>query len=218
MDSTLNIASMNCRGLGEFKKRRDVFHYLREKNYSMFLLQDTHFKPSMEQRIKQEWGGDAYFSSYTTNARGVAIFFNNNIDYKVIDVTRDVNGNYLIVHIKMFDKEFVIANIYGPNEDNPDFYVTLEEKINVYGPIDNVIICGDWNLVMDFDKDCHNYRRRNNITASDQVSDLMNNLDLCDVWREKKSRFEEIYLAKEHTISTKPLRLLLNFRNTFTVG
>ena len=184
MENTLKIASMNCRGLGEFRKRRDVFHFLREKNLSVYLLQDTHFHPNLEDRIKAEWGDNAYFASYTTNARGVAILFNNNIEYKILDVTKDLNGNFLMIYLQMFDRNFLICNIYGPNDDNPDFYRNLEEKISLYGHIDNIITCGDWNLVMNFDLDCYNYRRRNNVEASEEVQNLMSIFNLSDVWRE----------------------------------
>ena len=43
---------------------------------------------------------------------------------------------------------------------------------------------GDFNLAMNFDIDCFNYRHRNNVNASDKVVDMMHNLDLLDVWRE----------------------------------
>ena len=139
MDNTLKIASFNCRGLGDFYKRRDTFHFLREKQFSIYLLQDTHFSPELEERVKREWGYDAYFSSFTSNSRGVAILINNNIEYKLINVSRDVNGNVLILCIKAFDKEFVIVNIYGPNDDRPDFYENVNDMIDATGITDNII-------------------------------------------------------------------------------
>ena len=45
--SNLSIASMNCRGLGNYEKRRDVFHFLKNK-VSLCCLQDVHFKDKME--------------------------------------------------------------------------------------------------------------------------------------------------------------------------
>ena len=185
MESTLKIASMNCRGLGEFTKRRDVFHFLREKNFSLYLLQDTHFTSGIEERIKREWGYDAYFSSFASNSRGVAILINNNIQYKLLDFTKDLGGNYIILRIEAFDTKFVIVNIYGPNDDQPDFYINLEQNIiRTSGETDNIIIAGDFNLVMNFDLDYCNYVRRNNVEAREKVLDMMDNLDLIDIFRE----------------------------------
>lgn len=175
---------MNCRGIGDMRKRRDVFNYLRDLGFSIYLLQDTHFSPSCEDMIKNEWGSDVYFSSYSSNSRGVAILFCNNIEYKVIDCVKSLDGNYIMLKVKMFDRTFVIVNVYGPNNDSPDFYVNLEEMVDSWGSLDNVVFGGDWNLVKNFDKDCFNYRRQNNINASNQVNEMCQNLDLIDVWRE----------------------------------
>ena len=176
---------MNCRGLGEFKKRRDVFHFLRKLNFSMYLLQDTHFHPSIEERIKREWGFDIFFASYNSNSRGVAILVNNNIEYKCLNVVQDPNGNYLILRIKVFDKDITIVNIYGPNDDNPVFYNDLQNLIINEGNLENIIVAGDFNLVMDFNLDCYNYLRQNNVNASNKVKEIVDNLDLIDIWRDK---------------------------------
>lgn len=184
MDNVLKIASMNCRGIGEAKKRRDVFGYLRDLNYSFYLLQDTHFTPSTEARIKSEWGFHAYFSSFSSNSRGVAILVNNNVEYKLLNVVKDINGNFIILHVNMFEKEFLIVNIYGPNNDSPEFYVQLEEIVERIGHTEHIIFGGDWNLVRNFELDCCNYLRQNNVNACKQVDDMSNSLNLVDIWRE----------------------------------
>lgn len=145
-ETNVGIASMNCRGLANAKKRRDVFHYLRMKRFSIYLLQDTHFDPKLETYIRAEWGYDCFFASHSTSSRGVAILLNNNFDFEVQKVVRDQGGNYIFILIKMLGKEFLICNIYGPNRDDPDFYIQLKDKINAFGS-DNISIGGDWNLV-----------------------------------------------------------------------
>ena len=37
MTNAVKVVSMNCQGLADPRKRRDVFHYLREKSYSIYL-------------------------------------------------------------------------------------------------------------------------------------------------------------------------------------
>ena len=78
------------------------------------------------------------------------------------------------------DKEFLIVSLYGPNRDNPDFYVELEERISEVG-FENLIIGGDWNLVLDFSLDYYNYKHLNNTNAQEQVDNLMINFDLLDI-------------------------------------
>ena len=48
---------------------------------------------------------------------------------------------------------------------------------------DNVIICGDWNLILDFEKDCYNYLHINNPRARNMVLSLMEEENFVDVWR-----------------------------------
>ena len=47
MDDCVVVVSVNCQGLGNRQKRKDVFHYLRNKKYSIYFLQDTHFEPKI---------------------------------------------------------------------------------------------------------------------------------------------------------------------------
>lgn len=79
MDKTsydfLKILTVNCQGLGEYKKRSDVLNYLKDKNHNIYFLQDTHFTCDEEQNIQIFWGGKIYFGSFRSNSRGVAILF-----------------------------------------------------------------------------------------------------------------------------------------------
>ena len=53
MDSLI-ILSLNCHGLGNLQKRRDVFHYLKQKGHSVYCLQDTHFDKKIEKYVTSE--------------------------------------------------------------------------------------------------------------------------------------------------------------------
>ena len=56
---------MNCEGLADPHKRREVFQYLTDESYSLHLLQDTHFDRELENSTRAEWGYKCYFASYT---------------------------------------------------------------------------------------------------------------------------------------------------------
>ena len=72
--SSIRIASMNCRGLGDLNKRRDVFNYLKQKPYSICCLQDTHFTAKEENFIRSMWGFETYISPGTSDSRGGSYF------------------------------------------------------------------------------------------------------------------------------------------------
>ena len=181
--NNLSIVSVNCQGLNNSQKRRDVFHYLRNKKYSVYFLQDTHFEKNMEKYISAEWGYQACFSSYTSNSRGVAILFNNNFEFKLKRVIKDDLGNFIIALVEIQNSNFLFVNIYGPNRDDPEFYNNLKQKINGFG-VENVIIAGDFNLVLDSVRDYHNYKHINNPKAKEAVDDMIESLDLNDIWRD----------------------------------
>ena len=108
--------------------------------------------------------------------------FNNNFDYKIRCVKGDDNGNLLVLNMDIGDNNITLVNLYGPNTDLPSFY---EDISNILGDFDatHVIICGDWNLILDVSKDCVNYSKVNNPLSRQRVLQLCGDWDLVDVWR-----------------------------------
>ena len=74
------------------------------KKYSIYFLQDTHFTKKEENYICSQWGFECFFSSHTSQSRGVAIFFNNNFDF---------NGNRLVLDVTLNGVRCILINIYG---------------------------------------------------------------------------------------------------------
>ena len=179
----LSYISCNCQGLGDFHKRKDVFQYLREKKYDVYFLQDTHFDPKQEKQIRSEWGYECFFSSLNTQSRGVAILLNNTFDFKANIIEADTQGNFIILNVKTIEREFTLINIYGPNRDNPDFYLKIKKKITDLNLL-NIIWGGDWNLVLNPNLDYYNYRNINNKKAQEKVLEIMEDINIIDIWRE----------------------------------
>ena len=75
-------------------------------------------------------------------------------------------------------------NLYGPNKDDPKFYENIQQKIVRQGN-ENIIIVGDWNLLLDPPIDSKNYKHVNNPSAREIVLKLMSDLNLYDIWREE---------------------------------
>ena len=45
------------------------------------------------------------------------------------------------------------------------------------------MLVGDWNVVQNYNLDTLNYRAHNNYRAQVKIQDIMNELDLLDIWR-----------------------------------
>ena len=164
-------------------KRKDVLSYLKQKKYGIYCIQDTHFTEKEEKFIRTQWGYDCILNCFNSQSRGTAIFFNNNFEFKLKNIKKDNNGNKIIISIEMLGKTFTIINIYGPNRDDPNFYEETKREILNFNN-DFIIWCGDFNLVLDPDKDTKNYVNINNPRAREKVLDICSELDLIDIWRE----------------------------------
>ena len=147
------------------------------------MLKDTHYRKSIENQICTEWGFECYFASHNSQSRGVAILMNNTFQFSVIKTIKDPNGNFLIIVLNTMNTEITIVNVYGPNRDDPDFYTKLEKQLKNLGS-SNIVIAGDWNLVLNPTIDYDNYKHINNPKAKEKVSDMSVELELVDVWRE----------------------------------
>lgn len=179
---SLKVITMNCRGLRDIDKRRDVFNYLRAMRGNIYCLQDTHLKESESDMIRAQWGYTCFLSGQRSDARGTAVLMNNNFEFKVQEFLPSVDGNSIILRLSIGDKNLTLVNLYGPNDDTPEFYRTMLNQI-LDQTCDHLIICGDWNLVQNFQMDCRNYKRQNNPKASREVEELKEVLNLSDAWR-----------------------------------
>ncbi len=194
MEDSITFISVNCQGMSQLEKRRDVLHFLKDKKYSVYLLQDTHFTEKEHNYIRSLWEYDCFFSSYTSQARGVAILFNNTFEYSLHNIITDHIGNKLILDVTINGRRTTLANIYGPNNDSPDFYKELKSDIEKLNN-EYIILAGDFNLVLDPTIDTLNYVNVNNPNSRDEVINLMNEMNVFDAWRELNMEKKDIHMA-----------------------
>ena len=178
------ISSFNCNGINKFKKRKDVFDYLRNQKSNIILLQETHLPFKDENFISANWGCTLWLAGSETNKNGVAILFKNNFEHKVHNVFRDPEGRFLLLDLEVLKKRLTLANIYGPSSgDSPDFFKTLATKLEQFGN-ENMILGGDWNVVLDRNLDSRNYASTTNRPRSrTAILNMMSKLDLIDIFR-----------------------------------
>ena len=208
MEDKITITSVNCQGLGDRTKRKDVLNYLKQKQFSIYFLQDTHFLEKEELYIRSQWGYECYFNSFSSQSRGVAIMLNPNFEHKVMQVKRDNDGNKLILEISILNKKFTLINIYGPNRDKPNFYAKISKDIEELSN-ENIIIGGDFNLVLDFESDTEGYVTLNNPRARERVLELCSEFSLIDIWRELNMESKEFTWRKANGIKKARLDFFL---------
>ena len=206
---SLKIVSFNCRGLSGLQKRRDVLNYLKQKNYSICLLQDTHFTDDDYQQVRSFWGYDIFFSPGRSNARGTAILFNNNFEYTILNQHKDEEGNLLILEINIANKyDFMLVNVYGPNKDTPMFYKDVSEILTTFHG-EFIITAGDFNLVQDPILDYFNYNNVNNPEARKALLGLKETHGLVDPWRIKYDKRKKYTWSKTNPLKKARLDFFL---------
>ena len=72
--------------------------------------------------VREEWGGSCVFNSFSSQARGVAIFLKKDSTAKIVDKFTDSDGNILAILIIFQEKRILLQGLYGPNTDSPLFY------------------------------------------------------------------------------------------------
>ena len=99
--NNIKVLSANCQGLQNKLKRTDVLGYFRQKDANILCLQDTYWTENDLKYIKNIWSGDCYIYGSKTNARGVAIIFQNNFEYEELSTQKDTDGNDLRAILKI---------------------------------------------------------------------------------------------------------------------
>ena len=122
--SKLKIFGFNPNSIGRNPKRTKVLHSLRKKGADIILLSDTRISKDIEALVKSEWGGHVNFASFTSQARGVAIFFKKELAIQIIEnlIYNDPSGNLTILNFLYETYTITLGCIYGPNQNNPEFY------------------------------------------------------------------------------------------------
>lgn len=183
LEHNIDILSFNCNGLGDFKKRKDVFDFIRKQEGNIYLLQETHWKKEYENFIRSQWGYDCIISGCSTSSNGVAILFKNNFEYKINSSICDKEGKFIIIDIEMMHQRIILCNIYGPSQgDKPTFFSTVFNHILSFDN-DNIIIGGDWNIALNPKVDSNHPTNIYKIRSRKIILDLMEQYDLVDIFR-----------------------------------
>ena len=179
---SISIISFNCQGIRNKGKRYDVINYLQNTGAKIICLQDTHLIQTDMATLKNDWNGNIYLNGSKTNARGVAILISNSLEYKITHTEMDAVGNMLLLDITVCNIKIRLLNIYGPNTDDPNFFVEMEKYLSKHDQ-SYIIWCGDFNLTLNPKLDSYNYVTINNPRSRTILLDIINRLNLADAYR-----------------------------------
>ena len=189
---------MNCRGLSQQQKRRDMLNFLKSSSNDIIFLQETHLTSNTIQYFNAVWPGKCYHSCKTSHSRGTSILTHPNLSYDLISEQYSNDGNFALIVIKINNNLVTLINIYGPNDDTPSFYKHIDSLLE-QSPNENIIIGGDFNFVIDRKRDS-NYDRENNIYAKKAFVNVAKKHSLIDIWRRLHPHDQEYTWTKQNPL------------------
>ena len=185
----LKALSTKVRGLNSQKKRCSIFNWLRQKNANIVFLQETYSTQAVENIWRNEWGGDIIMAHGTNHSKGVAILVKNNFDMEVKRTYTSENGRIIIIKVLIQDAIFYLIYIHASTTENSQvqFFQDLIHQIDNFGiePTDKLLICGDFNVVMDPFIDKKGGSTLTKEKSVEKINELMSLYDLHDTWRLK---------------------------------
>lgn len=185
--TSLNIVSLNVRGLRDLTKRKALFLFCKHTDADFVLLQETHSCESDCKFWKSQWGNSIYFDHGTNHSAGLMILFHK-FKGDVFESASSSDGRWLLLVIKVDNMLFILCNVYGYNSQqcNRVLFSDLATKMldyqNKYTNA-KLIVAGDFNEAPDNLMDRFPSRLSQGPKANNIISSLCNKLTVVDPWR-----------------------------------
>uniref|UniRef100_A0A672QA95 Endonuclease/exonuclease/phosphatase domain-containing protein n=1 Tax=Sinocyclocheilus grahami TaxID=75366 RepID=A0A672QA95_SINGR len=129
MNIPLNVMSWNVRGLNSPIKRTKCLEFLKRKNISIALIQETHLKMSDIHRFQNRCYKCVVHSSASNKSKGVAILVDRKLGVTIDKCGKDSEGRFSYVAVTVHHLKICFASIYCPNIPDPNFFNAISLKL-----------------------------------------------------------------------------------------
>ena len=203
----IKIVSLNVRGFRDEKKRKETFNFLRKNKFDILCIQESHSEVADEKLWTAQCGCQAFYSHGCKDSQGVVTYVNKSIKAELC--YSDCEGRYVIIQVTKDEETFLVINVYGPNNDNPEFFKDL--CINI-GKLDsmNLVLIGDYNLVMDPSIDRIGGKRYSP-KAFEIIKCFIEEYELVDIWRVQNPDIKRYSWTRKKTHSNEILGCRIDF-------
>lgn len=179
---SVNFVSWNVKSLNHPLKRKKVFTHLKQLKINIAFLQETHLRTVDHSRLRGEWTGQIYHSTFHSKARGAAILIDRNTPFTMTSVEADPAGRYVVVVGQIYTFPVILANIYAPNWDDPTFFSNLFSRLpNMTSH--HLILGGDMNCTLSPVLDRSSPKRSSLSKSACTIQLFLKSYGVADVWR-----------------------------------
>lgn len=133
-------------------------------------------------KLKGSWIGQIYQSNFSVKSRGVAILLRKGVPFKQNALKTDREGRYIILSGEIYGFPITLINVYGPNNDEPDFFRKVFSLIPKLSQT-NLVIGGDFNCVLDAYLDRSSLKIPSQSNSRNFLNAFIKNYSLIDIWR-----------------------------------
>lgn len=95
--SNTKTTTLNVKGINHMVKQQKILSMLEKDKVQVTLLQKTHFTDPEHLKLKRDWVGQIYYSSFNSKSRGVAILIHKHLTFTLDKVIQDTEGWYVVV-------------------------------------------------------------------------------------------------------------------------
>ncbi|CAC5366325.1 unnamed protein product [Mytilus coruscus] len=143
---------------------------------------ETHSNEDIEKLWQDEWGNTCIFSHCNNKSAGVSVMFNKGLDFKIHDSKIDQKGRFIVLDLSLYEQRLTFVTVYGFNTDEPSLFSDILHNITCYTNT-SILMCGDWNVVQDFQMDTYNILHNRNLNSHNKIEEISQTFELLDPWR-----------------------------------
>ena len=216
----LRLGALNVNGLNSPQKQSAIFDKLFKNECDVVILSDTRLKKVDIDNSKFMSHLECFVSDCqeTLNAnnrvcrsRGVGIFKNPKSEAEFKKCINNTNSNKVTIELTHpFSTDITLSGVYGPNNDNPEFFQQLVQETCSNDECSGLIL-GDLNVKLDPSIDCHP-PQDNHAREAKQIllNDLIEDDIIVDVFRHlepDKKEYTYMHPAQKNVKNRKRSRL-----------
>ena len=117
----ISIITLNVNGLNAPIKRYRLAECIQKQGPYICCLQETYFRSKDTYRLKVRRWKNIFHAYGKQKKAGVVIFILDKIDLKIKKITRDKEGQYIMIKGSIQEEDITIVDIYAPNIGAPQY-------------------------------------------------------------------------------------------------
>lgn len=192
----VNIATLNISGLNTSKKQEQLQTFLNEYKCDILFLQEHNIKS--EDKISSLSKDYDIYMNLVVQRGGTGFLIRKELKFEATKIEKSEDSRIICLTGKINGNKIRLINVYaysgtGSFREREMYFRYKLAKYLEDGPR-NTVMAGDWNCVLNERDTSHAYGRK----VSEELSKIVKNLELKDVWEEHYDTPVYTYPAHNH--------------------